>query len=154
MANQALRNQMNRVVRVARSKTLDLLKANREKHLQQYSEALNGYKGEALAKVNDEFSKLDGCIAEQKQKILSKVESFTPETVGEFSDAFTVYQGVVIHLEVPKCFVEAYDTAIAIFEQDVRDELDLSGAEFQCFCRDVWEWQEEFTMSTHKYLSK
>ena len=45
----------------------------------------------------------------------------------------------------------AYDAAFDMATFDTRDELDLSGAEFQCFCRDVWDWSDEFQTTTQIY---
>jgi len=153
MAAKALSNQMTRTVRVDRKKLIDVLKANREKHIAVFKEAMAGYKVAALAKIEEAFSGLDKRIAEQKSKIVEKISSFSPETASEFSNWLVLVEQVSVNLTVPVSYADAYDAAIDMAEFDTRDELELTGAEFQCFCRDVWDWTPEFTMANIRYTS-
>lgn len=152
MAAKALGHQMNRVVHVDRKKLIETLKKNREKHIKVYEEAMDGYQEMATKKIEDAFVGLDKRIKENKKKALDKIVTFSKETSDKFSDYFLVLEGISIHMKVPVSFVEAYDTAIDMAEFDTRDTLELSGAEFQCFCRDVWDWTHEFSSVNTAYL--
>lgn len=152
MAQQALRNQMTRSVKVERLRLIETLKANRARHLTQYNEAMDGYKSMALERIEIAFSGIHKKIDARKEELIAKINTFSPETADQFSDNFIIFQGEHIPLEVPRSYIEAYDAAIDMFEFDVRPELELSGAEFQCFCRDVWDWSYEFTETLKTYV--
>lgn len=154
MANQALRNQMTRTVRVSRTKLLETLRANRARHLQDYAEAMAGYKAMALAKVEETFAGIHARIDQQKGKIVAHIETFSHETADKFGDYLTILNGESISLKVPQSYADAYSAAIDMAEFDVREELELSGAEFQCFCRDVWDWSHEFEVTNSTYKMK
>lgn len=156
MAGKALSNQMTRTVRVNRIKLLETLKSNREQHIAVFNEAMDGYKELALAKVEDAFIGLDRRLANRKKEMIEHIQSFTAETASKFSDYFVILEQVVVNLKLPVSYAEAYDAAIDMAMFDTREELDLSGAEFQCFCRDVWDWTYEFsnTNATYTGLSK
>lgn len=156
MAAKALNNQMTRTVRVNRQHLLETLKKNREQHLKVFNEAMAGYKALALAlaKVNEAFNGLEGRLLQKKDEIVAKIGTFSAETADSFTDYLIILETVRVALTVPVSYVEAYNTAIDMADFDTREELDLSGAEFQCFCRDVWDWSYEFTSISSTYSSK
>jgi hypothetical protein len=154
MAAKALNNQMTRTVRVNRLKLLETLKDNREKHLAVFNEAMAGYKELALGKVQEAFIGLEDRLRQRKDHIVKHIQSFTAETAANFSDYFTILEQVTVNLKLPVSYVDAYDAAIDMAAFDTRDELDLSGAEFQCFCRDVWDWTYEFSAINSTYAGK
>jgi hypothetical protein len=154
MAAKALSNQMTRTVRVNRLHLLETLKKNRAQHLAAYNEAMAGYKELALQKVEEAFAGLYDRLQKRKRDIVDRIASFAPETAAGFSDYFVILEQVVVNLKLPVSYVDAYDAAIDMAAFDTRDELDLSGAEFQCFCRDVWDWTYEFTAVNSTYASK
>lgn len=152
MAAKALSNQMSRTVRVNRQKLVETLKANRDEHVKAFNEAMEGYKALALSKVQEAFGGLEDRLKKRRDAIVAHIESFTPETAGNFSDYLVILEQVAVNLKLPVSYEDAYDAAIDMAEFDTREELDLSGAEFQCFCRDVWDWSYEFTTSNAMYL--
>lgn len=154
MASKALTQQMTRTVKVNRLRLLEVLKANREKHLAVFNEAMAGYKELALKKVEEAFAGLEDRLAKKKVEITARIESFTPETADEFSDWLTILEAVTVSLKKPVSYAGAYDAAVDMFDFEVRDEVELSGAELQCFIRDVWDWSYEFTTTNIAYTAK
>lgn len=154
MAAKALGHQMTRMVRVNRQVLIDTLKKNREKHLQEFNEAMAGYRQLALDKVLTAFSGLSSRLENRKAEIVEKVSTFRAETASTFSDYLVILEQVAINLKVPVSYADAYDAAIDMATFDTRDELELSGAEFQCFCRDVWDWTHEFEAVSTMYGPK
>jgi hypothetical protein len=153
MAQKALSHQMSRTVRVNRLRLLEQLEKNRETHLQVFNEAMAGYKAMALEKVNEAFVGLEDRLRKKKEEITARLETFTAETADQFSDYFIVLEQVAVSLKKPVSYVDAYDAAIDMAKFDTRDELDLSGAEFQCFMRDVWDWTYEFSTTNVMYAA-
>lgn len=154
MAQKALSHQMSRTVRVSRLTLLAKLQQNRETHLQVFNEAMAGYKAMALEKVNEAFAGLEARLQKKKEEIIARLETFTAETADQFSDYFIVLEQVAVSLKKPVSYVDAYDAAIDMAKFDTRDELDLSGAEFQCFLRDQFDWSHEFSAVNTMYLKK
>lgn len=152
MAMKALNHQMTRTVRVSTTKLVETLKANREKHLNEFNAAVAGYKQVALGKLQEAAKDVHKRVDEQIGNVIDKINSFSEATMDEFYDHLTLIEAVTVNLTVPKSFVDAYDTAIAMFEFETRAEVELSGAEFQCFCRDVWDWSYQFSTSNSTYL--
>lgn len=126
----ALQDQSERVVQVARTKLLEALRANREKHVREYNEAVAGYKALAL-------ERLDKAHREVSRQ-----------------DRLVLVEQVCVNLRVPRNFADKYDAAIDMAEWDVRETLELTHAEFQCFVRDVWEWTDEFIGISKLYSVK
>ena len=151
MAMKALGNQMTRIVRVNRKKLVETLVENKEAHIKQFKEAMDGYKATALAKIAEAFDGLDKKLMKRRDELIQHVGSFSPEKSSEFSDQFVILNNVYVNLKVPVSYEDAYNAAIDMAMFDTRDELELSGAEFQCFCRDVWDWSYEFAAVTQSY---
>lgn len=154
MAAKALSHQMTRTVRVNRLKLLETLKANRQKHLEVFDAAMAGYKELALQKVEEAFAGLEARLEARKADMVARIQTFTPETADQFSDYLVILEQVAVDLKKPVSYVGAYDAAIDMADFDIRDDLDLSGAEFQCFCRDVWDWTYEFSAVNARYTEK
>lgn len=154
MAMKALSNQMTRTVRVNRLKLVETLRKNRKDHVAVFDEAMAGYKEMALAKVEEAFQGLDKRLVKAKSDIVEKINSFTAATASEFPDYLVILERVAVNLKVPVSYADAYDAAIDMAMFDTRDELELSGAEFQCFCRDVWDWSPEFSAVNQSYTSR
>jgi uncharacterized protein YfbU (UPF0304 family) len=154
MAQKALNHQMNRIVRVNRAKLIDTLTENRTKHVKEFNEAMAGYKGLAMNEIEKAFGNLGDRLHKRRKELEEDIAKFSPATAGEYSDYLTILQAVTVNLKVPQSYADAYDAAIDMAKFDTRDELELSGAEFQCFCRDVWDWSSEFTATTSFYNDK
>ncbi len=149
MANQARQDQKKREVKVDRERLLETLKSNREKHIQQYEEALAGYQEQALAKLQKAKETALARMEKNFQKVQLDLEDFDPES--KTSDYIELIQSEVIHLPVPRNYSKEYDAAIDIAQWEVEETMTLTFAEFQCFVRDVWEWSEDFYSNTVSY---
>lgn len=153
MAMAAINNQSKRIVNVSRDKLLDVLRTNRTKHLFNYNAAMEGYKAFATEKINEAFTGLARKLNKQKAEMLAKIDTFSPETASKFSDSLQILQGVWVELKVPVSYVEHYDAAIEMTQAEVHDVMQLTGAEFECFWRDRWDWTGDFTTTAAFYAS-
>lgn len=151
MAQKALGHQMTRIVRVNRLQLVATLEGNRKRHLQAFDEAMAGYKEAALAKVREAFVGLDARLRKREAEIIDRIGTFSAETADTFNDYFIVLEQIAVNLKKPVSYVDAYDAAVDMAKFDTRDELELSGAEFQCFVRDVWDWTHEFAAVNSTY---
>lgn len=143
-----------RKIEVNRLKLIETLTANREKHKQDYREALDGYKAMALEKLQQGYE--DAKVKLDKNLLRGKgaIAEFDPNNPRGVSDYLTLVESIQVELRVPRDFSKDYDAAIDMAKWDVRETLELTHAEFQCFVRDVWDWTSDFANTTMMYSNK
>jgi len=122
-------------VKVKRGELLEKVKANRQQHIREYRDACEGYKTQAIARI-------DEIAADLREKI-------TNLKAGKMIDLVAVRFG----LDAPRSFEKSYDQAIAMLEMSVDDEITLTDHEFAQYVLDDWEWQETFKTQTANYSS-
>lgn len=120
-----------KVVRVKRTRLLQRLKENKEKHAREFQEAWAGY----VITVRDAANAL-------LERALRWGDN--PTAPHEFGDAPTA----------PVNHEEDYDRAIAAAEWSTEDELVLSADDFARYVLDKWEWAEHFKLLNSGYSSK
>lgn len=150
-AQRALSDQRDRTVEVNRLKLIETLKTNREKHAKSYEAAILGYKGAAISKLQEANAEAHRALDKNLQKCLIELQDFNPERAEQQADRLILVQQFAVDLKVPRNYTDSYDAAIALAEWDVRETLELSYSEFQCFVRDIWDWTEEFHMTAMSY---
>jgi hypothetical protein len=153
VANQALVDQKERKIEVKRERLLETLRSNRDKHLTEYREALQGYKAMATEKLNAAHAKAKADLEKNVARVQAELNEFDPNNP-QNHDYLTLVNAIQIELRVPRNFTDKYDAAIDMVEWDVRETLELTHAEFQCFVRDVWEWTRDFNVTNAIYSKK
>lgn len=151
MAAFALRDQSERTIEVNRLKLVEILEENREMHIREYHEAVDGYLETATEKLQEGYDKSVVKLQknlENSKRLLAEIDPSKPL---ETSDRIVLVESICIDLKVPRNYAKEYDAAIDMANWDVRDTLELSGAEFQCFVRDEWDWTNEFSTTTASY---
>lgn len=153
MAQMARDDIKQRKVEVNRLQLVQTLISNREKHISEYNEALEGYKAMALAKLQDGYEKAKVQLDKNLERGKASISEFDPNNPRGVSDYLTLVDSIAVELRVPRDYSKDYDAAIDMANWDVRDTLELTHAEFQCFVRDVWEWTDDFTRVSAVYKS-
>lgn len=151
MAEFAKAEMQRRTVEVKRLDLIVKLSENREKHLKDYHEALDGYKIAALQQLEVDGDRAQRYLQRRLKEIKEQINEFDANNPQEFSDYFILLQEVIMTLPVPQCHVEEYDTAIGIAKWDVNETLKLSYAEFRCFIQDDWDWKSQFMDLQFRY---
>lgn len=154
MAGAALRDQKDRQVEVNREKLVAILRDNKQKHIKEYDEAVLGYREMALEKLQSEYEKAKVSIERNLEKSKVLIQEFDPSASKKHSDWLTLVEAVNVQLPVPRNFSKEYDAAIDMASWDVRETLELTHAEFQCFVRDVWDWSNDFFEVSKRYTEK
>lgn len=144
MAAMALRDQSERSVVVDREELIEVLTSNREKHLKDYEEAKLGYRASLLQRIDAAFSDAKKSIEARHRQTRESVEQMSDADIAKQNDSLVLLNSINIQMRVPRCFAKEYDAAIDMASWDVRETLELSHAEFQCFVRDVWDWTSDF----------
>ncbi len=116
-------------IKVSKSKLLEQVDINREKHLVDFEEADKAYK---LA------------VVEFLQKALKSAKN------GDFESLRADYQHFP---SKPTNHVEDYDTLIKKLEMSLDEEFTLSDDEFRQFVLDNWSWKRHFEAVSMAYKS-
>lgn len=140
----AQRYQEKRTVEVNRQRLIETLESNREKHVQDYEEAMAGYKAVLLTKIDEAFGDAQKQLHVKYEKTKAKVAAFTDADIAKQRDHFTLIEDITVEMKVPRSYAKEYDAAIDMAKWDVRETLELTHAEFTCFVRDQWDWKSGF----------
>lgn len=154
MAMQAVEDQKERKIEVNRAKLIEILKSNRDKHGKDYLEAVDGYKEMAINKLQEAHEEAKKTLEKNVVKGLESLNDFDAANPKKGSDYLTLVNAIHVELKVPRNFTDKYDAAIDMAVWDVRETLELTQAEFQCFVRDIWEWSEDFRVTNTMYANK
>ena len=114
----------DRKFEVNKTKLLETLKANREKHIVAHKEAKTGYRKAAIDALTEELGK-----AKDNEK---------------FSLSFH-------HLPRPRSHEKEYDQVIGLLEMVISDTIEITTSDYQQFVLDKWSWKREWAMSNSTY---
>lgn len=129
-----------RTVKVETKVVLQKIKANREKHVAEYKEAMEGYRQ---------------LIKETCQQQIDKLQELR-DSVGETEN----WEDLVASntrfpfVERPQSHEKDYDQVISMFEMSVDKELEIRSDEFARYVMDDWEWKDDFSKTVGFYNSK
>lgn len=126
-----------RQITIKKVDALEKIKANREIHIADFKEAVEGYKKEVQREVAKAIVKLQG----QADKIIDS--NGVPQQLTPFYSA----------LKVPQSHEDDYNTVIKMLEMEIKPEITISTEEFTCYLEDKWDWKEDFTRTTTVYKS-
>lgn len=126
------------VVTVEKAKLIQILKVNREKHVQEFKDACTVYK----ARVREEYAAFKTGIVE----FLHEWDAATDwNKLPKFPE---------VHSRLPKpvSFAEQYDRALGMLELHTKTEMTLDMATYRKYVEDDWEWSSQAKMSNASYL--
>lgn len=110
---------------------------NREKHIQDYREALDGYNKKAVRWLKK-------CLAECEGRIKDGVKDGEAMALPHFNNSMPI---------PPVSHETDYDTALKKLEMCAPKEIDITDREFRQYAMDEWSWSETFKTSTAHYKS-
>lgn len=151
MANLAKKQQATREVEVERLELLKKLRENKEEHIKQYEAAISGYKDAVLTQLEDKVQKAKEKLEKRYQESKDRISKFSQEELEDFGDYINLIDSITINLPLPRNYAEHYDLAIDMIQWDVRPNVILTGAEFQCFVRNEWDWKFDFENVSKMY---
>lgn len=113
-----------RNVRVARDEFVTTLQENRDRHQVVFEKALEGYQARLLRELERRIHDL-----RRGRKI-----------------------SVYISLPEPEDHTEDYDRVLAMARMSVEDTIELTEDAFGMYVMDQWDWKNDFTATTGRYL--
>lgn len=121
-------NNAMKPVRVFKNELLETVKKNRDKHVAEYDEAIEGYKTSVarIAKSNNKLA---------KSRDLKKIEMIKPYPAR------------------PVSYQDCYDRAIAMLTMSVDEHVELTEDVFNQLVLDNWDWKRTFDSTNAIYKS-
>ena len=113
-------------VQIERKELLRILKENKEKHVQEYNEAI---------------VERNIVVVEQMRELIVQFESGEKDLEH-------------ITFPLPKSQEKEYNKAIRMVELDVRDSIELSEHDFEQWVLDEWGWKHVFASTASLYNNK
>jgi hypothetical protein len=120
-----MHNHHNRTVNVDKNKLIEKIKANKEKHIKDYEEAVIAYRKEATAQLEKQSQRL----AEGKMDLS-------------------------LHLVTPINAASDYDKVVEMFEWEKNDIVTLTQKEFNEYIHDETSYALAAKFSNSTYLGK
>lgn len=114
-------------VKVNRETLLETLKGNRDKHKQEYDEALAGWKTQAIDKLEE------------------NLEKFRNEDFSEVNP--------LAYLPKPQMHLRDYDLAIRMLEMSVDENIEIEQDDFNRYVMDEWAWKAGFATTYSNYTN-
>ncbi len=113
-------------VTVDRTKLLTTLKNNREKHVEEYHKAVEGYSVAAMRQLKEQLIQLTDKKSHRIVLTEYPPEDHTPD----------------------------YDRALRMLEMSVQNHIVLTYQEFAQYVDDNWQWKHNFVASVSKYAER
>lgn len=110
-------------VTIKKDELLAAIKANRDKHVIDYEEAMNGYRTASVSKLS---------------RMLKAARD---------GGAIEVSTG----LDVPKDHIKDYDRVIRMLEMSTADAITITEHQFSQYVLDEWDWKARFLGTTSSY---
>ena len=151
MAASAKEDQKKRTVEVDRLRLIEKLKENREKHIQEFEQAMAGFKENVREKIEEEFAKAAKKLERAQTEKLALLEDTPKEEIAGVFGRVCLLDNLYLNLEAPRNYSKEYDAAIGIAEWEVAETMKLTHAEFTCFILDEWDWKSQFDRVTKMY---
>ena len=111
------------IITVNKNELLSALVKNRDKHVQDYNDAMEGYKEESEKEV---------------LKLLDRVRN------GDFSEMH-------VKLTKPVSHEKDYTKVINMLTMSIDTEIKISDEQFMMYVEDDWRWREQFEAVKNNY---
>ncbi len=115
------------VVRISKENLMAKLKVNREKHIQDFNTALEGFRVEVKKQLDETLA-----------KFIANNTAFDDE-------------GVTVYEQPPQNHASDYDQVIMSLDLSMDTQFYLTTQEISQYIMDNWSWKQGFTTSVTKY---
>jgi len=122
------RNNVMRDVKINRDELLDIVRANKEKHIADYKESVIDFTKGVLK------------IAQENLRLAQT------GNVDEIAKIRTAPQ-------IPVSFADSYTRAVRMLELSVDDVIEVDATTFNQLVLDEWQWKQQFTALAGTYKS-
>lgn len=120
-------------VKVKRQELLEIVKNNMKLHAQEYKESCDGYREQALARIEEAVDRL-------KRQVMALREG---EAVGLAAIHFS--------LPAPISHLREYEQAMKMLEMSVDEDISISEEDFGRYVMDEWDWKDSWEQTKLAY---
>lgn len=121
-----LENNVMKSVKMNKAELLDIVRANKEKHIKDFDEAVQDY------------IKLVVSIAEDNMVIAD-------------TKALEQYNKLKLFPVKPISYEDSYTRAIRMLELSIEKEIEIDATTFNQLVLDEWQWKQSFTTTVASY---
>ena len=115
-----------RNVKLNKTELLDIVRANKEKHVKEYAEAVEDYKKAAVKLTQENLS------------------------LAETGDVFKISK-IKAMPSPPTSYEDSYSRAIRMLELSVDDVIEIEEQIFNQLVLDEWQWKHNFAVTSALY---
>lgn len=130
-----MRNVQGFTITVPRLKLLEALRANHEKHLKEYHEALKGYYASCEEALKCRLLLLDGHRARTAEELSQR----EPHTWLRFE------------MPCPTCYGDVYEQIISMLEFSEDKTVEIDAEQHRNWVMDEWSWKDGFIATSNRY---
>lgn len=135
-------------VHISKTRLQEILLHNRNKHQEEYEEAVAEWKQALQRKFTEAITSIKDF--ENKLKEESYNDFLKCYTNGDNGPNWNVSE-IDVWLCPPKSHVHDYDRCLRMLEHEVNDEVVLDKTEYQNLVEDNWSWKEHFNLLKMSY---
>jgi len=124
-------------IRVPKGELVDKITSNRAKHIQEYEEAVDGYRDMVFVEYDKYLSKIKSALDQVKN---------TDIPIENIKLYFK-------HPDLPKpeSHEDEYSTVLGMLSMTIDDYIDITTSDYRQYIEDNWSWTESFTTSNTRY---
>ena len=127
------------LITVEKKRILEIIKRNKENHVEEYKEAMKGYRVGVVAGLE----KLMGNIQDMSNEVELSLEEARNGGKLKTSFSLDVYSPFT-DLIKPESHEKEYETVIGMIELDTGVEVELDRGEYRNYVQDDWDWSDSF----------
>lgn len=128
-------------VRINKDKLIKIVRENREAHVSEYLEVIDGY-WEALQQA---FQEHTDAILNHRTDMIAK----GPDALTEWGRGPSNYMRDTP--PKPELHVQEYDEVLEMLEMSEDEVIELDRDSFNNYVRDDWSWSRDFRLSASNY---
>jgi hypothetical protein len=118
-----------------KSDLLAKIRENREEHIKDYKEAVDGYRIAVLLAIQKGIGEL-----QEREKLIKQGD-------------IILVQAITFNLALPQSHQQDYDRVIAMLEMSIDDKLSVTDDDFSRYVLDQWDWKHTFEQVSGHYKS-
>jgi hypothetical protein len=157
-------------IEIEKGKLLDIIKENKEKHIEEFNKSVKAYEVAKLAYAQEFWAQLSENIGLTKSKMEDKLEMVADavlkareiHTSGKGSIdlkdvnaalVMNIYPKVQMTVKQPVSHEKEYTVAIRGLELSTAEFVFLNQGDFSRYVLDEWDWKAEFSLNNSITLS-
>jgi len=143
---------------IEKAKLLEKLKENRNDHESLYQAACSGYWLESKKVIDEKVVEFKKALGKTEKDFNTSVDELRLAVEAKNENDLHNFAGFFAFnsqwpLTYPTNQLDDYDRVIDLLSFSVADKVKLTLKEFNCYVRNQWDWNEQFTATNQLYAN-